>query len=377
MKLILTLLSIVFTISVVSCVSSEKSEEKSWSGSMQDLSKELVDIMPYIYSQKDFYDKENYKKIKLSISKFVQASHEVSPKQGKKFFGDDPIIQYSLRQLNNDMQLAYRSFESGKVEFANDMLRQSLNTCFQCHTRANVGPEFKNLKLNLSGLRMTPLEKADVHVALRQYDEALEILKSEIVSPASYYERPFVIEKALEKYLALMVRVKKNYPQAITTLDRFNDRDSLPVYLTDKAKAWRKSLVYWNNKTLNKKDLNKLMTRSEKLQDEVSYQAGFVENLIASNLLHELISQSKNATQKAKYYHQLGEIYESLIDLGFWSLPESYYEACVKEVPKTAMAKKCFRDYERNILMGFSGSAGVFIPEDEQQKIKELRSIAY
>ena len=119
------------------------------------------------------------------------------------------------------------------------------------------------------------------------------------------------------------------------------------------------------------------MTRSEKLQDEVSYQAGFVENLIASNLLHELISQSKNATQKAKYYHQLGEIYESLIDLGFWSLPESYYEACVKEVPKTAMAKKCFRDYERNILMGFSGSAGVFIPEDEQQKIKELRSIAY
>lgn len=375
MKTFITTLTIL--ILVVSCVSSKKPKEKSWSGSMQDLSKELVDILPYIYSHKDFHDKKNHKKIKLSISKFVQAGHKVSPEQGKKFFGDDPIIEYSLRQLNNDMELAYNSFESGKHEFANDVLRQSLQTCFQCHTRANVGPQFKKLKLNFSGLRMSPLEKADVHVALRQYDKALELLNSEIISPASYYERPFAIEKAVEKYLALMVRVKKDFPTAITALDRFVDRDGLPVYLVDKAKAWRKSLVYWNNKTLNKKDLGKLLARSKQMQGEVSYQAGFVENLIASNLIHELIAQTKKPIEKAQYYHQMGEIYESLIDLGFWSLPESYYEACVREVPKTTTAKKCFRDYERNILMGFSGSAGVFIPEDEQQKIKELRSVAY
>lgn len=359
------------------CQSSEKKVTEGWSTSMQELSGELKDILPFIYSEVEFRDEKNREKIQVGVLKLSKTSHNISPELGDKVAGDDPIIQHSLASLSKDIDLAYQTYNEGNFEFSNGLLKESLRHCFRCHTRANIGPEFKGLNMNFSGLRISPIEKAEVYVALRQYDSALQLLQGNITSGINFYEQPYVQERALERYLALMVRVKKDYLKSIQTLDQFLDKANLPFYLVENVKAWKKSLVFWQKRKMDYKAANQMLKRATQLQEDISFQAGMVEYLLATQILHSTLAEQKNPSDKAKVYSQLGSAYEALIDLGYWSLPEVYYEACVDMVPNTKLAQSCFRDFERNVVLGYSGSAGVFIPKEERDKIKKLRTVAF
>jgi hypothetical protein len=72
----------------------------------------------------------------------------------------------------------------------------------------------------------------------------------------------------------------------------------------------------------------------------------------------------------------LGQSYEAISEMGIWDLPEVYYEACVRTAPKTEEAKRCYRDFERSIVLGFSGSAGIFIPKEERDRLNDLKALA-
>jgi len=73
----------------------------------------------------------------------------------------------------------------------------------------------------------------------------------------------------------------------------------------------------------------------------------------------------------------LGQAYDVLPDLGAWNiLPDIYYEACIRERPRSALARQCFKNYERNIVIGFSGSGGTYIPNSERKKLRALKKLA-
>jgi hypothetical protein len=57
-------------------------------------------------------------------------------------------------------------------------------------------------------------------------------------------------------------------------------------------------------------------------------------------------------------------------------LPEIYYEACIRENPKSKLAKDCFGDLERVTIIQYSGTAGLFLPEDERARMKELKVLS-
>ena len=55
---------------------------------------------------------------------------------------------------------------------------------------------------------------------------------------------------------------------------------------------------------------------------------------------------------------------------------EDYFELCVRAVPHSEVAKKCFARFEESLISGFSGSSGIAVPSDVHNRIEELRSIA-
>ena len=61
--------------------------------------------------------------------------------------------------------------------------------------------------------------------------------------------------------------------------------------------------------------------------------------------------------------------------MGFWSLHEMYYERCVRDGAHRPIARMCYEKLEQSLLLGYSGSAGVFLPLSVMKQLKELREL--
>ncbi|MCB0343381.1 MAG: hypothetical protein KDD59_14170, partial [Bdellovibrionales bacterium] len=363
------------------CQSQESTPESaSWPEKMQGMSKSVTSLLPYVYSRKEFHDPENEKALKSMIKDFSGAVHEVPAEAGKKIIGEDPIIKYSLDRLQDDVDRATKSFASGHKEYARSILRGTMSNCFSCHSRTQVGPEYVVSDSVFKNRQIEATERADLYVATRQYQKALEALSKVLNEPVSFYEDPYEHERALKKYLAISVRVKKDPTAAIATIDKFLTRKNVPYYLSEDARSWRKSLSDWaKEKTAPSNKLKKaesLIKEARQLQSLHSFQTGNIEYLRATSLLHEQLAETKDPAERSKIYSLLGKSYEILADLGFWNFPELYFEACIRETPKTNMAKSCYKDFEKNVIFGFSGSAGIFLPTEERNRLKQLKELA-
>ena len=72
-----------------------------------------------------------------------------------------------------------------------------------------------------------------------------------------------------------------------------------------------------------------------------------------------------------------GSAYETLGYPGVWSLNESYYEACILTAPHTKIAESCFDRYSHSIYLGYTGSAGLSVPENVNRHLIQLRKTAH
>ncbi len=358
----------------------DEKEARNWAAQMQNMARNLEKLMPYVFSREEFGDPKNREQIKVLVSEYSASAQHVPEHMGKKLLGDDPLVKYYLDNLKDGGQQGLKAFNEGHLDYSRNVLKDSMGACFNCHTTTQMGPEntFSTSRLD-SSFRIYPTEKADYYVATRQFDQAITVLEGVLEKPETLADQPHEQVLAMKKYLALMVRVRKEPTRAADTISKYLKQGNPPYFVAVEAEAWLKSLRKWASekrkqpKPLQKaKDLMKQASRSQ----SGAYQAGYVENLRVTALLHEALKQTKKPTEKADIYRMLGDSYDIVSDLGMWDLPEAYYEACVRTAPKTVIAETCYRNYERSIVMGFSGSAGVFIPAEERAKMKELKDIA-
>jgi hypothetical protein len=91
------------------------------------------------------------------------------------------------------------------------------------------------------------------------------------------------------------------------------------------------------------------------------------------NYFHGELPKLKSKEQKAQAYKALGDIYKDFNDISVFMVPERNYEMCIKTLPHTALAKNCFDNYVTNIVLGYSGSRGVKVPQYEMKKIESLK----
>lgn len=386
MKKTCALLSLLIISFVFGCQTNKNSkmanDNASWAQGMQSMAKSLESLLPFVYSKTEFNDVKNRGTVVDLIEGFQSAVQVVPKHVGDELLGKDPLLKYSLDRLQSNANQSLQAFKEGHTEFARNTLKESVSTCFNCHSATNMGPEFKFTTANLSSsFRLYPTEKADFYVATRQFDRAVDTLEPILSSPTSFYDSPHEQALALRKYLSLQVRVKKDPIRSAKTLENFLNNKKLPYFLAADAETWLSSLRDWSKEvekgtsdTLAK--ARRLLQKAKRLENSRGFQAGLIEHMRATSLLHESLRTAKNDHSRSKIYYSLGTSYDVLTDLGVWDLPDVYFEACIRSWPKSNQAKSCYRSFERSIVLGFSGSAGVFIPAEERKKLAELKGIA-
>lgn len=375
-----------FCLGLAACSSQEKRDEnaaKVWPGKMQGLAVNVKDLVPYAYNKRNYADPANQQRVKSTLAEFSKNMHSIKPEMGKKFLGPDPILAYSLEQMRADVDRATDAFNAGQVEYSRTVVKSVVNHCFRCHSLTDEGSRAPWDVSAFRNISLTPLEKADLLVAARDYDEARKYLEAQLNSSDFAQNYQFEFEGALRRYLALMLRINKDPASVMREIDKISQKNDVPYYLQEQMVGWRKSLSDWSKESKKKPKSSLLdqakqrIKKGQRMQNYPKDHSGDVEFVRATGLLHEFLSSTKKIASDAlaEAYLLLGESYEVIDEMGYWNLHEVYYESCIRTAPKSKIAKSCFQRLQSSVYVGYSGSSGVHVPQHEKNRLQELKKL--
>ena len=371
--LVVVLLSF-FSVSL--CWSSSDVKSSEWNKKMQEMEHAVNKLVPYTYSYMAFHDLSNQTKIQGLIDGLSRVIHELPDDQREPLTGRDPLMNASLVGLNKDLERASAIFKAGNTEHARALVQGAVDHCFHCHTRADIGPEYFSSAMDYKAVKLSLSEQVDLQVATRQYDAALSLLEQGLGNKGSIFNEEFEVERAIKKYLAIVLRVKRQPDRGIALIDQVLENSNLPIYLMEDLHQWKASLLEGQKVTVGNQTLQSakaLINQGRALQAEFGSQKGYIEYLLGSSMMHGLLtSKELSDLEYSDVYLALGQSYELISSLGLWELPTNYYEACIRQTPGSDIAQQCYKFYERHTVLSYTGSRGTYLPIDERERLNEL-----
>lgn len=377
MRLQIVLVSFVFIFAPFAFAKS-RPEVKS---SMQQMFNSLLNLQPFLVSPEKFNNPKNAEIIRKDLNQLATFKH-VFPKEMKS---EEPGVFAISRMFHETIEDARNRFKKGNYEYSRHRLRTATAFCFSCHSRVASEQSFQDLQKRVEASQLTAFEKADVFAATRQFDKALKSYTDILAGTPNNSLAIVEYTRSLRRALSITVRVKQNPKETLELLDSVAQRKDLPEFILRLTQQWRKDAQYWmDEKAASKKmtpeelveKAQKLVERAHTLQAYPADENGDISFLRASNYLHEALDESPQNKSRIEALYLLGVAYSALQDPTLWDLDRLYFESCIREAPHTDYAKKCYQRYSEKVYMGYTGSAGTFIPDDEQRRLEELRKLS-
>jgi seryl-tRNA synthetase len=106
---------------------------------------------------------------------------------------------------------------------------------------------------------------------------------------------------------------------------------------------------------------------------------GLIQFMLASSVLHQLSettpSTPENASLLAEVYYLLGLVETTLSRTSWTSETEFYLETAIRQDPKSGFARDAYMLLEEYLILGYTGSAGVNLPEEVETYLWELQDL--
>lgn len=383
MKLLLVVSTIFLTLSTPPA----EAKLRKWNEKMQQLGKTFSEILPLVSSSTPLKPAE-LKRLQTATEKLSGLAHTINmgPDTGPNPLPPeaDPTIQYISGLFDRQVKYANRSLKAGQVEYARGALRKVAGYCIACHTRHDKGPDFPTFELEAKTKSLTPMERAELLAATRQFDSAFDEYEKLAANAEFAKSRPFDWEKSVRRGVNLAVRVKRDPVRAAGIIDKVIALPTSPEFFRAEARAWKESIEMWKAepkkeaKTADElyEEAVNLSTNARIKQQYPLDHSGDILYLRASVAVHELLSLAPDGKHTSDALFLAGNAYRLLGEPLVSPLPEMYFEACVRHSPHTAIAGQCYQRFEESVYFGYSGSGGVFIPDDIQSLMNELKALA-
>jgi hypothetical protein len=339
--------------------------------SMRVAAKELDTLLHYMVSDKVFTDPKNEQVILNSLRGLTGNFHTVGSLPSK--FHEQPGFDSSLRLLIDNLSFIEEKFKAGKKMAALWQLQNVPNYCITCHISYNAGRTFKQSKASLNGL--SSREKGVFLFATRNFSDARSAFWEAVNENNNSIER----NDALRKWLVISTRIDDDFSDSILKLTVLLKREDIVQHDKQIVERWISDLKDWQkdpNRNLTSLELaSTLISDAGKSLVEGGTDTIAVKVLRATRMLHELIETGKiAATERAGALLLLGRGY-TLIPLYLHEgLGKMYLEQAIIESPESPQAHQAYQLYEHQTLLEFSGSGGVYLPDDEKKRLADLKS---
>lgn len=361
---------------------------RKWNQKMQELKSTFSELLPELSDSRPITPTSK-KQLEKSTKKLLELAHTINGGPGSKGGSPlppeaDPTIAYIADMFEREVKYAYSSLQSGHTAYAKAVLRTVSGYCIACHSRHDMGPEFPVMD-PIATKNLPPMERAQLLAATRQFDGALEEFEKIVGDAAFAKKNEIQWGKAVRHAFTIAVRVKKDPVRALALMDQIALLPQLPGFYSGHIPAWKKSLQEWKEeqgKVFNTEEglfmeAMRLTKAAKDMQEYPLDHSGDVLYMRSSAILHELLTKYPDGKRKSEALLLAGTAYDLLDDRLVSPLPELYYEGCIRNSPHSEIAEKCYSRFEQNVLFGYTGSGGTFVPEDVLSVMNELRNLAH
>ena len=294
----------------------------------------------------------------------------------------DAAFGFVANSLARDARDIHRWYQRGSYGESRYLLHNLTENCISCHARLPASMKFppaESFFRSAEIAKLPALEKAQLLVATRQFDQALTVYETTFASPET---RPaeLVMMDAFTGYLKLAIRVKEDVQRPIPVLESLAKRSDLPKFVELQLGDWIASLKNFVQKPPRRgSDLVIGRTIVQAAQRKMEFKvdrAALVDYIVASKFLNRfVVANPKPSADTAEAYWLLG-VTESMIGRSYWlSQTEFYLETSIRMAPKGPFAKRAYALLEEQAMLEFTGSSGTNLPEDMQQLLNELRGL--
>lgn len=358
-------------------------EKGKWQEKMGALAETMGELLPELVSENS-----DLKTLEKGSKALSELSHKLQEgtKSGKMMppSDDDPSLMFIAGRFSEDSKFAYMAVKRGQIDYAKNYLRTITSYCIACHTRHESGPQFPTFPLNPKTEKLNQSEKAELYIATRQFDKGLAEYQNLIKNEEFAKQQPFQWQKPLRRALAVAVRVKNDPKLAAEIIDSALGMKNLPEFQRANLVSWKSAVETWKKEPRMERylesgifsQLKKMMRAARGGQTFRLDHSTEIEYLRASSLAHDLLRIAKNPKIKAEALFSIGMANEVIENPMFWTMHDLWYEGCIRQLPHSSLAERCYQRLEESIYFGYSGSSGTHIPEEVQKLLQEMKILA-
>lgn len=355
----------------------------------------FIKVVPYIYTDKLIFDhnkkssEEELTKNLLEIQKAFKGAKHVN-------FLHSPGFKPSLDTINVHIQETIDSLGNKNKVFAHARLKAMTALCVSCHSQLSSAVSknaFINVASNVSRDRFdSDFAYANYLYLVRRFPEATKyfdmsiknfIIHNQKAPPGMLLDDKVVngeLYTSLRRVLSIYTKINVEPAKAIIFLKKYvNDKTISKITRAD-INLWIVELEKWKNFDASKivsvnEFIHKNLEGIEAAKEKVTSGEHDITLLIASGVLSKFLNDHPTAETAPKILYWLSIAERRLSNTYFFSLGDIYLKECIIQFPASPYAKKCYQEYEENVLFGYSGSSGTDVPPEEKRELDRLKKL--
>ncbi|MCU0699239.1 MAG: hypothetical protein MUC96_22255 [Myxococcaceae bacterium] len=338
----------------------------------------IVGLTPLIASPSAFRDPANAPRIRAALDVLSQLEHFFSKPQGAT---DSAIATLFARQVSRGRT----EFDAKDTEAARFRLRAVTSMCFGCHVRTPTDHDVAAAAPLVESLALPPLERAAFFATTRQFDRALSEWNQALAQAPKNDVEAFEQAEALRAALVVTIQGKDDPKATIALLEKHKDRAELPGFMTRQMARWLSEAKGWQTEKFDasRKAPSELVARATALlansgiaKSPTPDENRLVSHLRAAGYLQEALRREPQGPFRGEALLLLGTVAAATTDPSLWRLEWIFLEACIREYPKSALARQCADRLSERTWQAYTSRAGLDVPGDVGVALGELNALA-
>jgi uncharacterized protein (UPF0147 family) len=350
-------------------------DQAQWNSRMHRLSSAMSNLTPLAANSRRFYDEQNREFIKSQLYEAAEVSGQLAADPAN---ATNPLFFHTAKSFASEMSQAAANFDRGNQQAAQYIISNMPSHCISCHTSMDRGTRDFPISWSVNLEALNPTQKTQFYLANRQYGTALKTAQEVAKDTKAVTNDPEGWRQAIEKSLAMVVRVENDVDQVIEIIKVISENKSVPRYISRDFSVWMKDALSWKREkqkkmsTRAKYNLATSLIRSDDNDKASKNHSGLITNLRASSLLQEILLDA-SFSNYAEALYNAGINSEYLHGLVPWSINESYFEACIRKRPHTSIAMRCFAELESSVYKHYPNFE--IDPETKAVKTKHMSEL--
>lgn len=338
----------------------------------------MIGLKKYMGSDKEFTDPQNTQKIQSHLKELAAKVKEA---------GHDPVLtmenfKFSRQVLEDHIVETERVFRLGNKIYARSMVNATLGICLSCHSQMPT-PNKKFDELVSAKIFKSDFDKADFLFSVRDFSQANGLFDKLI---STYPESKLTtdqLETSLRRQVGYYSRILRSPQQGAEALSKYLKNSKIEEYQRKNLTGWIQQFQNWQkikipdtSKATAAEVLSfaKTHTSIDSIPNNIEgMDPRFVSNMFVSGVLYEYMNKHPHSPETPEILYRLALCDRELSNAFFYSLADLFLRECMIRFPASATAQKCFKEYEENMILGYTGSSGINVPPDVKAELKSLK----